>query len=160
MTKEIPLTKGRVALIDDEDYERVSQYKWSFDNNGYAVRKSGGSKNPKKVMLHRFILDAPTGFDVDHANHDSLDNTRVNLRICNRSQNNANRISLPGSSSQYKGVSWNTERQYWKVFHAAYGVRRSLGSFHDEVEAAIAYDDAAYAAFGNFARLNFPERFR
>lgn len=157
MTKEIPLTKGHVALIDDDDYERVSQYKWTFDN-GYAARKAGGQKNPKKIMLHRFILDAPAGYDVDHINRDVLDNTRANLRICTRSQNNANRISLPGSSSQYKGVSWNRNRQRWQVFQCAYGKRRYLGYFENEAEAAIAYDEAAYESFGDFALLNFPER--
>jgi len=160
MTKQIPLTKGQFALIDDEDYERVGQYKWTLDKNGYAVRKAGGRKNPKKLMLHRFILEAPAGHDVDHINRDSLDNTRANLRICTRSQNNANRISLPGSSSQYKGVSWNRNRQRWQVFQCAYGNRRYLGYFVSEAEAAIAYDDAAYESFGDFARLNFPDRYR
>lgn len=159
MTKEIPLTKGHVALIDDDDYERVSQYKWTFDNNGYAVRKAGGHKNPKKIMLHRFILDAPAGFDVDHIDHDLLNNVRSNLRVCNRSQNNANRLSLAGSTSQYKGVSWNSKREYWQVYQTAYGKRRWLGHFQNEVEAALAYDDAAFAAFGDFARLNFPGRY-
>jgi hypothetical protein len=158
MTKQIPLTKGHFALIDDEDCERVSQYKWSFDNNGYAVRKAGGRKNPKKIMLHRFIMDAPAGFDVDHIDGDPLNNTRANLRVCNRSQNNANRISLPGSTSQYKGVSWNSKRQYWQVYQTAYGIRRWWGHFESELDAAMVYDDAAYEAFGDFARLNFPER--
>ena len=158
MTKEVPLTRGQFALVDDQDYERVSQYKWTLDKNGYAVRKAGGRKNPKKIMLHRFIMDAPTGYDVDHVDHDLLNNTRRNLRICTRSQNNANRISLPGSSSQYKGVSWNASRGLWQVFQTAYGKRRWLGTFDDERRAAMAYDDAAYAAFGDFAYLNFPKR--
>jgi hypothetical protein len=156
---QIPLTRDQYALIDDEDYEQLSQYKWTLDKNGYVVRKSGGRKNPKKVMLHRFIMNAPPGFDVDHIDHDLLNNCRANLRICTRSQNNANRLPLSGSTSQYKGVSWNSQRRYWSVYHTAYGQRRWLGSFDNEVEAAITYDNAAYAAFGEFAYLNFPERF-
>lgn len=93
--QQIPLSKGHFAVVDDADYPLVAQFKWSYDN-GYAVRKVTISPGKyKKLLLHRFLLNAEHGRMVDHADGNRLNNTRSNLRICNGTQNNANRRRLP-----------------------------------------------------------------
>ena len=157
MCREIPLSRGRVALVSDEDYERVSAHKWSLDRNGYAVRVTG-ARPRRKVMLHRFILDAPRGFDVDHINGDLLDTRRTNIRLATRAQNNANTGPRPGSTSRYKGVRLAEGGRVWLAEISVNSHKRTIGRFADETAAALAYDAAAAAAWGEFARLNFPPR--
>ena len=91
MTKSIPLTQGKFALVDDEDFEKLNQNVWLFCN-GYAAR--GVNRFPRRRLLymHRIILNPPEGFDVDHISHNSLDNRKENLRICSRTENQRNRI--------------------------------------------------------------------
>lgn len=158
MAVSIPLTRGAVTLISDEDYERVSQSKWCLDNNGYAVGKrrvlgEDGKPRSKKVLLHRFIMSAPKGFDVDHINHVLLDNRRENLRIATRSQNTANGYVQQGKS-QFKGVHGYKYANKWRVEICANGIRTHLGVFACETDAALAYNAAAFAAWGEFAYLN------
>ena len=104
--KEILLTMDKVAVVDDEDYDRVKAYKWRAQRNRntwYAIRSFG--LFPKQfVLMHRFILDAPPGMDVDHRNGNGLINTRSNIRIATKSQNQQNRPLSRGSLSGYKGV--------------------------------------------------------
>lgn len=147
--KELPLRDGIVAWVDECDYPLVSSCKWTLDRNGYVVRKSGG----RKVLLHRQILNAPQGLDVDHVNRNPLDNRRSNLRICTRSQNSINRGPKPGASSKYKGVCWHSKHDVW----VARICQTWLGSFPCETDAALAYDEAARTMFGEFAHLNFPD---
>jgi hypothetical protein len=109
--------------------------------------------------LHRFVLDAPSGFDVDHINKDKLDNRRFNLRLASRSQNCANSGPRAGTSL-YKGVRWVKERSAWRASIGFNYHYRTLGDFGDEQSAALAYDRAAYATWGEFAYLNFPELLR
>lgn len=157
MCKQIPLSRGKYALVSDADFERVNQYKWSLDTNGYAVRKivvhRDGEKRQRKILLHRFILDAPNGLDVDHINHDELDCRRANLRLATRSQNNANSGPVRGL---YKGVSFRQTQKRWHANIRINGQRLHLGSFADATDAARAYDRIAYLAWGEFAYLNFP----
>src|SRR5688572_4947824 len=103
--KEIPLTQGKVALVDDEDYEWLNRWKWTFQEcksgNGYAVRYSRG----RREYMHRLVLNAPTGTEIDHvATGDTLNNQRTNLRVCTRAQNLANRNIGKNNTSGYKGV--------------------------------------------------------
>lgn len=163
MTRRIPLSRGLVALVDDCDYARVSQFKWSADGNGYACRMvtighKDGKRIRRKIMLHRFILDAPPDKQVDHRNHDLLDNRRGNLRLATVAQNRANARPVGGGTSSFRGV-WCTARdEQWRAEIVIRGTRHHLGHFACEQQAAQAYDHAALAAWGEFAYLNFPEQ--
>lgn len=146
MMKQIPLSRGVFARIDDEDYERVSARKWTLDKNGYVVCKV----NRRKVLLHRFILAAPAHLDVDHKDRDPLNCQRHNLRLATRSQNSANRG--PGRGRRYKGVYRKKNR--WHAMIMVQGVHYWLGSYLTEEAAALAYNQAAIKHFGEFAWLN------
>lgn len=156
--KEIPLTRGKVALVDDEDYELVNQYKW------YALNGRGGFyaartiKKITKIRMHRLILGLKKGELCDHINHNGLDNRRCNLRVVDYHQNSMNRRKCLGKSSKFKGVVWD-KRKYvkkWKVMIGFNGKLHFLGYFDDEIEAAKAYDKAAMQYFNGYAKLNFP----
>ena len=102
--KKIELTKGQYALIDDEDYQRVSKYKWYAgycqDTKGYYARRTALDGNRKyPILLHRFLMNPPADMQVDHINHDTLDNRKSNLRICTRSENQRNRRKNSGCNS-------------------------------------------------------------
>lgn len=140
----------RFALVDDEDFDRVNAMAWQYQGGGgYAFRSDTG------LGMHRFILDAPSGVEVDHRNGDPLDNRRENLRLATTSQNqmNARKCSTP-TSSIYKGVHWEPDRSKWGARIKADGKYLRLGRFNDEAEAALAYNAAAILHFGEFARLN------
>lgn len=160
MTREIPLTRGLVALVDDDDFERVSQFRWypakSATPNGttYAQGRAGTRVT---ISMHRFILQPPPGFEIDHANHDGLDNRRSNLRLCTRSQNIANRRPAVTGRTGYRGVTPATGGNGFRVRVEFEGERRHIGHFFCPVEAAHAYDEAARRIHGAFAILNFPE---
>lgn len=159
MTKRIPLSQGKFALVSDEDYERVSQYNWTYDRNGYACRmvqvhRTEGKRTRRKVLMHRFILGAPKGVEVDHANHNGLDNRRENIRVASHAQNRHNARPRVNSSSRYKGVSFHRRDKKWRSEITVDGVRRSLGTFPNEHDAAAAYNVAAHEAWGEFAYQN------
>jgi hypothetical protein len=160
MTREIQLTRGLVALVDDEDFERLNQYKWQATKarrTFYAVRTERVDGCRRTVAMHCVLAPAPVGLEVDHRDHDGLNNTRANLRVCTRAQNAANQLrKAEGDSSEYKGVSWDTEKQAWLVSIKQNNAGRYVGRFDDEVTAALAYDEAARTAFGEFASVNFP----
>ena len=155
--KEIPLTgkygKGKFALIDDEDFERVKQHLWYLDKSNGSFRPATWIKR-KNVFLYWFIMGVK---NVDHKNGNTLDSTRTNLRICTQSQNGANRKKQrtfrgKPTSSSYKGVSRNGSK--WE---ASIQVNRKsiyLGRFNDEIDAAQTYNEAAQFYFGEFAKLN------
>lgn len=161
-TREIPLTQGKVALVDADDYERLAQFNWYalYSPSGfYAVRKSP-TVNGKRTMIimARVILDAESGLMVDHISGDTLDNRRSNLRFATRAENGANRISGTRlTSSCYKGVTWNAKQSKWQAQICANGKKTYLGIFADEIAAAHAYDTAARTHFKEFARPNFTE---
>src|ERR1035437_3647324 len=142
------------AFVDDEDYERVmSAGPWHLLTRAnacsYAVHTSQSKTN---VFMHRLIMGALPGQDVDHINHSGLDNRQANLRICTRSQNMANQRVRRGT--RYKGVSWNTADGAWRAHIKVSGRQRLIGTFASEEDAARAYDAAAVTAWGEFARLN------
>jgi hypothetical protein len=163
IVKTIQLTRGQVAVVDDEDWPLLSSFKWQahrgpHDSTWYAVRASrvGGKKT--KVRMHRIILEADASLQVDHRNGDGLDNRRSNLRISTPSQNQQHRIrpTRPQKSSQWKGVYWCSQWKRWRARILVAGERLHLGTYRVEVDAARAYDRAALEHFGAFAAPNFP----
>lgn len=153
--KEIPLTQGYVALVDDADYERLSQWNWSVWMRGhaaYAIRTSVDEHGKKKTIhMHRLILGAPPSMLTDHIDGNGLNNQQVNLRQCTSHQNSCNRRGRLGTSSRYKGVCWYKRDQKWAAYIKADGRTRHLGYFQVEAEAADAYKIAAAIEFGEFA---------
>jgi hypothetical protein len=163
---EIPLTKGKVALIDDEDSARVMAHKWTAmfvpkSNKWYArrntVRRENGRKCQQSILLHRFIIDAPPHLQVDHINNDGLDNRRSNLRFASNAQNHANMKMSTKNKSGFKGVCWLKERRRWLASITVNQTTHYLGHFKDPLDAARAYDAKARELCGEFARLNFPQ---
>lgn len=147
----IPLTKGRVAIIDACDYELIADFKWC-DDGGYARSGSKGTR----VYMHRLLLGlSGSNPFVDHINGDGLDNRRCNLRTCSQLENIRNSRRNKRSSSGYKGVTSGYKGSWYAKIRV--GDRRiHLGTFRDKESAAAAYDTAALTFFGEFARLNFP----
>lgn len=153
----IPLTKGYVAIVDADDYERLAQYKWQVSkarNNLYAARKQGGMT----IKMHRQILNAPRHLYCDHINHNGLDNRKCNLRLCTPAQNTYNKRPLPNSTSKYKGVSWDRKARKWQAEIRHHSRTIHIGYFEYELDDAIAYDDYAIELFGEFAYLNHQHR--
>lgn len=159
MTKQIPLSKGLFALVDDADYEWLSQWKWYASTHkcgAYAMRHAPNpAKCPRQIsiFMHRLILNAPNGYEVDHINHNGLDNRRANLRVVTVAQNQCNRKHEYGSS-RFKGVHWDKVRGQWRayIWYNKKGIK--LGHYPDERAAARAYNEAAKRLFGAFACLN------
>ena len=158
--KQIPLTQGKVALVDDADYEWLNQWKWCAmkgHNTWYAARYSSPvNRKQRTIFMHREILGLKFGDprQTDHRNHNGLANWRDNLRICNGTQNQYNRNPQKNHSSEYKGVSWHKRRHKWRarIFFDNHNIH--LGYYASEVEAAKAYDKAAIEFFGEFALIN------
>jgi hypothetical protein len=157
--KLIKLTKGKVAKVDDSDYVWLSSFKWCVGDKGktnrqYYVAKKYNKETKGMEFMHRFILGAKEGEFVDHKNHDTLDNRRSNLRICTKSENNAN--SRPKNDIRYRGISFDKKRQLWQVHLGKSGKQYFIGYFKTDKEAAMAYDIKAQLLHGEFAYLNFP----
>jgi hypothetical protein len=170
--KTVPLygkvAAGRVALVDDADYDLVMQHRWNVQErtrpNGskigpYAFTSDCGSDRTVIVWLHRLLM--PGVAQVDHEDGDGLNNQRSNLRPATNMQNHANERKTRTyggrpTSSRFKGVYWHKAAGKWLAQIGADGKHRYLGLFADEAEAARAYDAAAREAFGEFAKVNFP----
>lgn len=152
--KTIQLTKGAVALVDDEDYDELNKYKWHLHSEGYAVRTTGSGRTRERFRMHRLIAKTPEEMDTDHINGNRLDNRKENLRICTRAENLRNRFVGSNNASGYKGVAYH---KFSKLYHATINMnkkQKSLGYFKTPKEAAKAYNDSATKYFGEFAKLN------
>lgn len=156
--KEIQLTQGKVALVDDEDFEWLSQWNWYANkdprNHRYYAKRICGNK---WLKMHRVIMGAKQGEEVDHINGDGLDNRRCNLRVCTHSQNSMNRIKSKNTSSKYLGVCWFSVQKRWVVQKIVRGKRHWGGSFKNEEDAGRRADELAKELHGEYATLNFPE---
>ena len=154
--KHIPLTQGKFAIVDDEDYDFLMQWRWHAQKDGntyYAIRTENSTG--AKVLMHRVILQVPRDMLTDHVNFDGLDNRRANIRQCSVAQNQYNRPPRKGCVSKYKGVSWNRGR--WHAEIKRQGKTVNLGRFDTEIDAAKAYDAKAKEIQGEFAYLNFKD---
>ena len=159
--KEIPLTQGRVALVDDDMYEYLNQWNW------YAAQKESGKwyaqRNTKRengrqktIFMHLLVMPPPEGMEVAHKdNQRTLDNRRENLRFCTRAQNTWNRSKSPRNTSGYIGVSWNKNEEKYTSAIRVGGKICFPGYFDDPEKAARAYDEKARESRGEFAVTNF-----
>lgn len=157
--KKIKLTKNKIALVDDEDYNMVSQYKWSCRNNGsdnlYAVRTT---KDKKSIYMHRQILKVCNkNTHVDHINGNSLDNRKCNLRTCSNEQNRRNSKLNKRNKVGYKGVRTRDNINKFAAYINYKGRFYHLGYYDTAIEAAKARDKKAIELHGKFAKLNFPK---
>ena len=108
--KKIRLTQGKFALVDDDDFDWLNQWKWQFTKNGYAGTDFGGRKNKKKILMHRLINETPDSFVTDHVNRNKLDNRRNNLRTVTQRQNTLNSNLSKNNTSGHNGVDWYKNR--------------------------------------------------
>lgn len=161
----IPLTKGRRAQVDACDQAWLQQLgRWCFSHSGYSVHYFTAADGTRKIFfMHRLIMERvmghsiPHGMQVDHINMDRLDNTRANLRLATRSQNQAHKDVPRNNTSLYKGVSWNHGK--WEA-RIKYGSKRiHLGRYTDAELAALAYDVASRSLYQDYAGCNFTDRF-
>ena len=154
--KLIPLTQGKFAIVDAEDYEELSQYKWHATKAGrtcYAMRRKG----EKLIRMHREIMGAPKGLVCDHIDHNGLNNRKRNMRLCTQGQNCRNKSARKGCSSKYIGVSFDKHTQKFSAKICVGFKKIWLGRFKSEILAAKARDKKAIELHGEFACLNFPE---
>jgi hypothetical protein len=144
----INLTQGKNAVVDDDDYNKISKYKWYAHKertNWYAIRNQGN----KKIKMHWDIV----GKNVDHINHNGLDNRKCNLRKCSIHQNTMNSIIKKSNKSGFKGVSWDKENNKW-VAQIMFNYKQiKIGRFTDKIQASLAYEKMAKKLFGEFAYI-------
>lgn len=161
--KTIPLTRGKVALVDDEDFQRISQHCWYAMKNRravgtwYAARNSSIKDGPRyKILMHREILGLSNPkVRPDHRDNDGLNNQKYNLRIATHQQNQWNQKKKKiNAASPYRGVCLHKQRGKWYARIRINGKDTSLGLFASEIEAARAYNAAALKHHGPFASLN------
>lgn len=166
MTRSIPLTRGFVAIVDDEDYDKVSRFKWHAKTSKRSVYAARAIPNPQArgprqtlLYLHHVITGYPR---VDHRDGDGLNNRRENLRAATMTQNNQNRRASRTAASRFKGVFTNSgftnsgRGLPWKAGIKVGARSIHLGYFGSEDDAARAYDAAAREHFGEWAAVNFP----
>lgn len=158
--KQIEITQGKFALVDDEDYEYLNQFKWcatkGWNDNWYAVRSARvrEKKEKKMVYMHREVMNFPKN-KVDHKDHNGLNNQKENLRVATDGENSSNTTSRLNSSSPYIGVYLRANRKKkWAACIRKGGVTKYIGSFYKIEDAALAYNEAAKLVHGEFANLN------
>jgi hypothetical protein len=157
--KEIPLTHGQVAMVDDADYDWLMQWDWKaqYANNThgwYAVRYDCSLGECAVVRMHRVILGAKKSEFVDHIHHNGLDNRRTEIRLCTFNQNGHNRRMYLNNTTGFKGVSYEKQRDKYRARLQVNGKMVSIGRYLTPELAAAAYDAAAIKYFGEFALTN------
>lgn len=151
--KIIQTSAGNV-LLDDEDAKLLAGRSVYLDGKGYPSIWIDG----KNVLVHRFILAAPSGIEVDHVNGNALDARRKNLRMCSRAENMRNRGLRSSNTSGFKGVSWSGVAKRWRAYLLVDGRQKHLGLFDSARDAATAHDAAAREHHKQFAWVNFPSQ--
>lgn len=143
------------VLVDDEDWERLSKFKWNVDRRGYIW----ACRNQTHYYMHRLVMRSKsTDYYTDHINRDKADNRKCNLRICSQSQNCYNTVrDRAGFSSKFRGVHWAKDRALWLSKLVVKQKRIKLAQFKDEIEAALFYDKCALEYWGPTAIVNFPD---
>lgn len=157
--KEIPLTKGFTATVDDDDFEWISQHKWRVlikptGSHKYAVCTVSVNGKERNMLMHRIVMGCPVGMQVDHIDGNGLNNQRSNLRVCTHSENMRNRNARKNSTSAFLGVHWNKQNGKWRAAIRINGKQTIIGLYNSELEAARAYNKAALQHHGKFAHLN------
>ena len=156
--KEIQLTQGKVALVDNEDYEYLNQWKWHVikgHNTFYAIRNFRIHKCKRsKIYMHRLIMNPNKGMVIDHIDRCGLNNQKKNLRICTKSQNSMNSCLRLNSTTKYKGVYYDKILNKFRARIYINKITKNIGSYIDPKDAARAYNEAAIKHFGKFAQLN------
>ena len=156
--REIQLTQGKIALVDDEDFERVSSLKWRATCNKHVWYAITTLPDRKVAYMHRFILGITPR--IDHVDSDGLNNRRSNLRPATTRQNAQNKrkgVYKRGAFSQYKGVHYRKDRGTWVAMIYHEGKHIYIGCSRDEKQSALMYDKKAKELFGEFACPNFTE---
>jgi hypothetical protein len=156
--RRIPLTRGKYAIVDPEDYERLNKVKWHTGGKEgifYARQTKGINGKQVTTLMHREVVSVPNDMVVDHINHNGLDNRKANLRPATVAQNTWNRYTKK-DSNRFRGANWDPTTKKWLARLTLNGSRITIGYFDNEIEAAKAYDEAAKRLRGEFAVLNFP----
>lgn len=153
--KYLKLTTGEQSLVDDDIFDFVNQWSWR-KGSGYSVQR-GERINGKfrTVYLHRVIMNAQKGLEVDHINGNVLDNRVSNLRVCTHAQNMANYRPGKSSASGFRGVHQRKPGEKWTAHVSVQEKAVHLGNFDSPHQAAMAYDLWAKDIYGDFAKLNF-----
>lgn len=161
--KEIQLTKGYTAIVDDEDFERINAFKWRVlpsGDNLYGSRTEQKNKKKSNILMHRLILGiTDKSIKIDHKNGNGLDNRKENLRSSTRNQNARNLTrKRSNNTSGYRGVSFEKYSGKWMAYIYVEGKQKKLGRYLDQLDAAKAFDKAAKELFGEYCgKLNFED---
>lgn len=152
--KELLINKGKIVLVDDEDFDKVSSLTWYCTHNGYAINELIRNKKRTRTLMHRMLLDCPAEKIIDHINSNKLDNRKENLRICSRAENNRNLKIHSKNTTGYKGVHFFKKLNKYQAYISVNYSRINLGYFKLAKDAAMAYNKAAIELHGEFAKLN------
>jgi hypothetical protein len=159
--RKVPLTQGKFAIVDIDDFYKVIIYKWHTRHSAqtfYATCTIGYGRNRINLHMHRLIMNAPDDMFVDHINGNGWDNRKANLRLATSAQNNYNRRLTSNRTSKYKGVDYRPAKKAYRARITVDKRKIFLGHFKSEIEAACEYDKAAKKYHGEFAALNFPKK--
>lgn len=159
--QQMMLHSGECILLDSEDYQKITKWKWQLSPTGYVARSTCYKTKRKRIYLHRVLTNCPADKVVDHINKNKLDNRKCNLRICSQRENTVANNGWTNAQIPYKGVTYmsSSGKKILTKFRARIYANHkeiNLGVYNSAVEAAQAYDQAAKIIHGEYAKLNFP----